>query len=126
MEKPDIRFGTVTIDCLPGQVHAMVDFYTRLLDLTLESSEDDPFPFLSGKDVRIVLQPFDGFLPPSWPGNERGIQLHLDLSVKDLPLAAAYAKSIGAIESPVQYSKNWHIMLDPAGHPFCLCLYPEE
>ena len=126
MEKPDIRFGTVTIDCTPGQVRAMVRFYTRLLDLTLEGSEDDPFPFLSGKDIRIILQPLDDYLPPTWPGNERGKQIHLDLGVRDLPQAVAYAKSTGAIESPVQYSNNWHIMLDPAGHPFCLCLYPED
>ena len=52
--------------------------------------------------------------------------MHLDLSVKNLPQAAAYAMSIGAAESPVQYSANWHILLDPAGHPFCLCLYPED
>jgi len=26
----------------------------------------------------------------------------------------------------VQFSENWRVMLDPAGHPFCLCLFPEE
>lgn len=126
MEKPFICFGTVTIDCAPEQVPAMVSFYTKLLDLTLGNSEDDPFPFLSGKDLRIILQPLQDYVPPTWPGNERGKQVHIDLGVRDLPAAVAYARSIGAAESPEQYSQHWHVMLDPAGHPFCLCLFPED
>ena len=104
----------------------MIAFYTQLLDLTLQGGEDGPFVFLSGKDLRILLQPLPDYLPPTWPGNERGKQVHLDLGVRDLPAAVAYAKSIGAVESAQQYSQNWHVMLDPAGHPFCLCLFPVD
>lgn len=132
MEKPFVCFGTVTIDCAPEHVPAMIDFYSNILDLKLGNSPEDPFPFLSGKDklsdadLRMILQPLEDYLPPTWPGNERGTQVHIDLGVRDLPAAVAYAKSIGAKESPVQFSENWRVMLDPAGHPFCLCLFPEE
>jgi catechol 2,3-dioxygenase-like lactoylglutathione lyase family enzyme len=104
----------------------MIAFYTQLLDMTLETPEDFPYPYLQGDGFDISLQPGDDYLPPTWPTNERGQQLHLDLTVKDLPAAIAFAKSLGATESPEQYGKNWHILLDPAGHPFCLCLEPES
>ena len=123
MNRPDIRFGAVTIDCAPEQLKDMVDFYTKLLGLTLEGQEDElgPFPFLFKDDFAITLQPEEGYQPPTWPSLERGQQMHLDFLVKDIQEARAYALSIGATESPVQYAKKWHILLDPAGHPFCLC-----
>lgn len=123
MNRPDIRFGAVTIDCAPGQLRAMVDFYRKLLGLTLEGPEEElgRFPSLYKDGFGITLQAEESYRPPTWPGPERGQQLHLDLLARDLKEAAAYARSIGATESPVQYSENWHIMLDPAGHPFCLC-----
>ena len=126
MNKPDIRFGAVTIDCGKSQVKPMIDFYTGLLGLKLIGPEDGPFPYLEGENFAITLQPEEGYLPPTWPDLERGQQLHLDFLVKDLPAAAAYALSLGAVESPVQFSQDWHILLDPAGHPFCLCLLPSE
>ncbi len=122
MERPAIRFGAVTIDCAPEQVPAMVAFYRQLLDLQVEG-EDGPYPYLSREGFAITLQPEEGYQPPTWPSLERGQQLHIDLMVDDLPAAVAYAKSIGASESSVQYSQRWHILLDPAGHPFCLCAF---
>ena len=123
MNRPDIRFGAVTIDCAPHQTRQMIDFYCKLLDLTLENQEDELGPFISleGEGFAITLQPEEGYQPPTWPSLERGQQMHLDLMVHDIPEAVAYALEIGATESKEQYAKNWHIMLDPAGHPFCFC-----
>ena len=121
MDVPSIKFGAVTIDCARHQVHDMIHFYTRLLGMTLETEEDYAFPYLQGDGFGITLQPGDDYLPPTWPTNERGQQLHVDYMVKDLPAAVAYAKSLGAAESAQQYSERWHVLLDPAGHPFCLC-----
>lgn len=127
MDRPDIRFGAVTIDCAPHQVKEMVDFYRKLLNLTLEVEEDElgPFPFLYTDGFAITLQPEEGYQPPTWPSLERGQQVHLDLLVKDIKEAVAYALSIGATESKEQFGKNWHTMLDPAGHPFCFCRVEE-
>jgi hypothetical protein len=121
MDKPDIRFGAITMDCAPGQVEAMVRFWCGMLDLKAYGL-DGPYPFLEGKDFAITLQPEELYAPPPWPETDAvGKQLHVDLLTRDIPAAAAYARSLGATDSPVQYSDRWHILLDPAGHPFCLC-----
>ena len=126
MDRPEIRFGALTIDCARDQVHALILFYTKLLSLQLEGSEEDDFPYLAGDNFGITLQVLDDYVPPTWPSNEHGKQMHMDFITKNLPEAVSYAKSIGAVESPEQYSKRWHVMLDPAGHPFCLCRLLED
>ncbi len=128
MDRPDIRFGAVTIDCAPHQHKQMVEFYQKLLNLTLEGQEDElgTFPYLYTDHFGITIQAEEGYTPPTWPDMERGQQIHLDLLTKDIPAAVAYALSIGATESKVQYARTWHIMLDPAGHPFCFCQMADE
>lgn len=124
MERPDIRLAQVTLDCAPHQAREMIRFYTALLGYTLDGPEDGPFPYLYGGEgsTSITLQPEEGYQPPDWPtGAKGGQQVHIDFLVKDLDAAVAYALSVGAADSPVQFSRNWHILLDPAGHPFCLC-----
>lgn len=126
MDRPDIRFGAVTIDCAREQVHPLILFYTMLLGLKLEGSEEDDFPYLAGDGFGITLQVLEDYVPPTWPSNERGKQMHMDFVVKNLHEAVIYARSMGADESPEQYSERWHVMLDPAGHPFCLCLVSDS
>jgi Glyoxalase-like domain len=47
--------------------------------------------------------------------------------VDDVMAAVEYAKSLGASEADSQFGKNeWVTMLDPAGHPFCLCAKENE
>lgn len=120
MKRPFIRIGQITLDCAPHQVKAMVDFYTALLGYEVEGA-DGPFPYLFGKEgeVCITLQPEEGYSPLDWPDGPIGQQVHIDFAVTDLQAAVDYAVSIGAKESSKQFGKNWHILLDPAGHPFC-------
>lgn len=120
MDRPDIKIGAVTLDCAPHQVKAMVAFYSKLLGYTAHHV-DGPFPYLEGDGVSITLQREEGYSPPDWPDGPAGQQAHIDLAVKSIPEAREYALSIGAVDSPAQFGDNWHIMLDPAGHPFCLC-----
>ena len=46
---------------------------------------------------------------------------HLDFAVDDLEQAVQYAVRCGASVADAQFSEGWRVMLDPAGHPFCLC-----
>jgi hypothetical protein len=63
-----------------------------------------------------------GYQPPSWPDPAIPKQLHLDLSVGDLDAAEAEAVRLGARRAGEQPEPaRWRVMLDPAGHPFCLC-----
>ena len=46
---------------------------------------------------------------------------HLDFAVNDLEKAVQHAVRCGAAVAEEQFSDAWRVMLDPAGHPFCLC-----
>jgi glyoxalase superfamily protein len=62
------------------------------------------------------------YRPPTWPDSEVAKQIHLDLAVDDLDAAEAEATRLGARRAETQPTPNkWRVMLDPAGHPFCLC-----
>jgi hypothetical protein len=59
---------------------------------------------------------------PVWPEVEGSQQMmmHLDIEVEDLPAAVEHAVELGATEAGFQPQDNVRVMLDPAGHPFCL------
>ncbi len=50
------------------------------------------------------------------------MSMHLDLEVDDLDHAVAYAVEVGATLASYQPQETVRVMLDPAGHPFCLYL----
>jgi Glyoxalase-like domain len=63
----------------------------------------------------------EGYEPPTWPEAEIPKQIHLDLAVTDLEAAVAEAQRLGATTAAVQPDPDrWRVLLDPAGHPFCL------
>ena len=64
----------------------------------------------------LVAQRVDGYVPPTWPGTSI---VHLDLTAADLRAAAEHAVALGAT-LPQQPDPRWQVLLDPAGHPFCL------
>ena len=64
----------------------------------------------------LVAQRVDGYVPPVWPGTAI---VHLDLTADDLPAAEELAVALGA-RLPDQPDSRWRVLLDPAGHPFCL------
>jgi hypothetical protein len=48
-------------------------------------------------------------------------QFHLDLGVEDLDAAEKLALGLGAVRPDHQPGGDrWRVLLDPAGHPFCL------
>lgn len=118
---PSVRLRTVCIDCLDAQV--LADFYGRLLgwEVTLREPDwvllRDP---MGGTGLSFQAQP--EYREPTWP-EERGGQdkmLHLDFEVDDLDAAAEHAIASGARLAGVQPRERVRVMLDPAGHPFCL------
>jgi hypothetical protein len=48
--------------------------------------------------------------------------VHLDIRVGDLEPAVAWATEAGAVLAGYQPQEDVRVMLDPAGHPFCLFL----
>jgi catechol 2,3-dioxygenase-like lactoylglutathione lyase family enzyme len=61
-------------------------------------------------------------LPPTWPAGERDqqMQVHLDIRVDDLAEGEARALALGAALASYQPQDDVRVLLDPAGHPFCL------
>lgn len=76
----------------------------------------------------FAFQQEPNYVRPVWP-SEPGkplMMLHLDLEVDDLDVATAHALSVGAELAPHQPQEAVRVFLDPAGHPFCLYLDPED
>lgn len=48
------------------------------------------------------------------------MQFHLDIAVNELDAGVAWALETGATLADYQPQDDVWVMLDPAGHPFCL------
>ena len=64
------------------------------------------------------------YVRPIWPSapGQQHITAHLDIPVGDLDTAVAEALDAGATLAQVQPQDDVRVLLDPAGHPFCLFL----
>ena len=118
---PALRLETVNIDCADAAVLAA--FYGQLLGWEGAHSDGD-FVLLRDPDggVGLSFQEVAGYRPPAWP-EEPGAQdkmLHLDIRVADLDAAVAHALACGARLAAYQGRTDLRVLLDPAGHPFCL------
>ena len=110
-------WNQVTIDCPDSS--ALAEFYSALLGYELVA-EHAYLKNPGGPD--IWFQPVEGYQPPTWPTQERGQQIHFELFVPEIEPAIREATAIGATDIPDQTTDDFHVMLDPAGHPFCLCI----
>jgi hypothetical protein len=70
-----------------------------------------------------VFQQAAAYQAPVWPpaGGQQRPMMHLDFQVGDLESAVAEAVALGASVAADQPQENVRVLLDPAGHPFCLC-----
>lgn len=71
----------------------------------------------------LVFQEAAGYEAPVWPpveGAQRPM-MHFDFQVGDLESAVAEAEELGATLAADQPNEGVRVLLDPAGHPFCLC-----
>lgn len=62
------------------------------------------------------------FARPFWPARA-GAQVatqHLDIGVEDLDEGVSWATAAGATVADFQPQEHVRVMIDPAGHPFCL------
>ena len=73
-------------------------------------------------DMKIEFQYEQQYRPPVWPPapGEQQMMIHLDIEVDDLDAGVAWAIEAGATVAEHQPQEAVRVMLDPAGHPFCL------
>ncbi|MEV4713934.1 VOC family protein [Micromonospora sp. NPDC049374] len=110
----------ITLDCAdPLELAA---FYQRVTGHALHPKSDDEFAGLSREDgLFIGFQRVNDYQPPHWPGQSVPQQLHLDFAVEDIGAAEAMLLELGAAKPEHQPGGDrFRILLDPAGHPFCL------
>ena len=108
---------------------ALGAFYSTLLDWPVVHQEPGTTVIKPPQDaVYMVFQRAEGYVAPVWPpapGDQRPM-MHLDIQVDDLDVSTADALALGARLADVQPRDNVRVLLDPVGHPFCLCLDQED
>ena len=113
------RSPVIAVDCPdPG---VLARFYGAMLDGKIDVSADRASVCLEDGQC-IAFHRVVDYTPPTWPTQERPQQMHLDMLVDDLDAAEAAVLALGATRPPDQPGTSYRVFLDPAGHPFCLCL----
>ena len=116
----------MTVDC--EDADALADFYCQLLGW--EVTARDGRGWVQARDpsggVGLNFQSDTSYRRPTWPDvpPDPAKMLHFEILVDDLEAAVAHAISAGGAVAPHQPpDRDQHricVMLDPAGHPFCL------
>jgi predicted enzyme related to lactoylglutathione lyase len=117
------RFPSIVLDC-PDPA-ALATFYGAMLDWTVDTAnadESDGWIDVKSDDGQCLsFQGVADYKAPVWPGQDVPQQMHLDVVVDDLDAAEAEVTALGATRHEHQPGTTFRVMLDPAGHPFCLC-----
>ena len=82
------------------------------------------WPPSSAEGVVFLFCQKEDYVPPVWPEKDgcQQKQMHFDFQVDSVPEAVEKALKLGAVKVPAQYGGEQFVtLLDPAGHPFCLC-----
>jgi catechol 2,3-dioxygenase-like lactoylglutathione lyase family enzyme len=121
MTAPECRLSSVVLST--ADPRGLAAFYRELLAWEVRS-EHPEWVVIEPPDgtTRLSFQLEDGHVPPTWPSGPgaQQMQLHLDIAVDDLDAGVARAKALGAGLAAFQPQDDVRVMIDPAGHPFCL------
>ncbi len=114
----------VVIDC--ADALALATFYSELLGWPVwrpEQADAQDAALDLGEGVGYVsFQGSPDYVPPVWPPapGQQQMMMHLDFEVTDLAAAVEHALELGATWCDHQPQDDVRVLLDPAGHPFCL------
>ncbi len=112
----------ISLDC-PDPA-ALAAFYGPLLGMrTAYAPEDGSLVAVTDGARFVTFMRTEDYLAPTWPLPGQLQQMHLDVSVADLPESVERAVALGAREVAAEHQRVpdlWRVLLDPAGHPFCL------
>ena len=115
---PTARLAAIALDC--PDPRRLAEFWAAIIGGEIVLATDDHW-IIRTDVLHVAAVRVPNHRPPSWPDGPVPKQMHLDLAVTDLLSAVADAVRLGAQESRHQPEPQlWRVMLDPAGHPFCL------
>ena len=80
---------------------------------------DEKYAMLTGPSNALGIGTIPDYKRPNWPDDGHK-QFHLDLSADDVEAAATRCVEFGAKRADPQPGETWIVLLDPAGHPFCI------
>lgn len=105
----------VSLDC--ADPSELAEFYLGLLGGRLLWSRFTSVG-VQTPGLLLIAQRVAPYRPPSWPGSS---VVHLDLTAGTEPDGSErLAVALGAQVVDSQPDPRWRVLLDPAGHPFCL------
>jgi catechol 2,3-dioxygenase-like lactoylglutathione lyase family enzyme len=120
-DRPPLRVSATVLGA--PDARALAAFYERLLGWSRVADEPE----------WVMLKPPSGgsglsfqneahYVAPVWPAEPGRPQMtsHLDIAADDLDAAVRWALDVGATLADYQPQDEVRVLLDPAGHPFCL------
>ena len=117
-----VCIGDLSIDCVhPKETR---DFYAALTGWEACVAYGCPAVVADNGLVILFMGCDFDYIPPVWPEEDgkQQKQMHFNFQVDDLPTAVEEATLLGATKAADQYGgAHFVTMLDPEGHPFCLC-----
>jgi hypothetical protein len=124
VERPRFRISAAVLGSDDAQT--LAGFYQRLLGW--ERHDDQPgwvrlrHPSGDLLPAGLSFQEEVAHARPVWPAStgDQQMQVHLDIAVDDLAAGVDWAIECGATPADHQPQPDVRVMLDPAGHPFCL------
>ena len=117
----ELQLGNVMVDCADSV--QLADFYATLLGWQRLLLYGCP-AVRSKTGIVFLFAQEEDYAPPTWPEvpGKQQKQLHFDFQVPDVAAAVNRALLLGAAKTAAQFGGDQFVtLLDPAGHPFCLC-----
>jgi catechol 2,3-dioxygenase-like lactoylglutathione lyase family enzyme len=132
VDRLSLRWNAVCLDCADAE--EMATFYGRLFGWEMTGRDGEGWIAMNDPSggVGLLFQAEEWYEPPAWP-EQSDLQhkmLHFEIEVDDVETAVAHAISAGArvaLHQPEDRDPaTLRVMLDPAGHPFCLWSNAED
>jgi hypothetical protein len=117
---PLVELAAITIDC--GDPAPMAAFYAAAFAAEVSHADDTGAWIHISADLLVLVRTVDDYQPPAWPATDIPLQMHFEMWVDDIEEAETRLRELGATTpdfQPLREHGNL-VMLDPAGHPFCI------
>jgi catechol 2,3-dioxygenase-like lactoylglutathione lyase family enzyme len=110
-----VAWIALTIDCADAQAAVdLATFYAAALGGEVVQGS------VRARGLLLIFEPIPDYRPPTWPSDETPKQMHFEWMVDDLEAAVTRLLELGARLAEHQTGTSLRVMLDPAGHPFCV------
>ncbi|WP_110955101.1 VOC family protein [Anaerosinus massiliensis] len=128
-----MRLGAIVLDS--DNIEELSDFYASMLGWTKSSQIHEEEKWITVikadySETPLIFQENPDYSSPKWPSNkdEQQQMIHLDFYVRmdEFESKIEHAIQCGAKIAESQFSNRWKVMIDIAGHPFCIIPIPKD